>query len=124
VGFFWQASDRIQHVPKIQALFRHESRKPLASPQPDEMFMESVSLADIQELVRHLPEEKLPHAYRLLLDLAQKQVPPSIQREFLRLPVQERRRLLTQQAAEFAGQCEPMAAECQNWQSGDFQDEV
>jgi len=73
--------------------------------------MGSVSVAEVQELVRQLPEEKLPHAYRLLRDLAGQQDPTSLQVEFMGLPVSERRRLLTQQAAEMAGHYDQTAAE-------------
>ena len=85
--------------------------------------MRSVSVAEVQELVSQLPEEKLPHAYRLLRDLAAQHGDTSFQVEFMRLPVSERRRLLTQQAAEMVEHYEQTAAERQDWQSGDFQDE-
>jgi hypothetical protein len=85
--------------------------------------MGSVSVAEVQELVSQLPEEKLPHAYRLLRDLAAQQDNSSFQVDFMRLPVSERRRLLTQQAAEMVGHYEQTAADRQDWQSGDLQDE-
>lgn len=85
--------------------------------------MGSVSVAEVQELVTRLPEEKLPHAYRLLRDLADRQSDISIQVEFMRLPVSERRLLLIQQAAEMVDHYKHTAAERQEWQSGDLQDE-
>lgn len=85
--------------------------------------MNSVSVAEIQELVRQLPEDKLPQAYRLLRDLAGQQGTPSPQLEFMRLSASERRRLLAQQANEMASHYEQTADERQEWQSGDFQDE-
>ena len=85
--------------------------------------MESVSVADVQELVRQLPEDKLPHAYRLLRDLAAQHGTPSPQVDFMHLPVSERRRLLTQQADEIVRHYEQSASERQDWQSGDFQDD-
>jgi len=85
--------------------------------------MESVSVNDIQELVNHLPEDKLPHAYRLLRELVEQSGKTSPQAEFMRLPISERRRLLAQQADALMSHYEATAAERQEWQSGDFSDE-
>ena len=85
--------------------------------------MRSVSVAEVQQLVSQLPEDKLAHAYRLLRDLAEQVGHTSFQVEFMRLPFSERRRILSQQAAEMAGHYEQTAAERQDWQSGDLQDE-
>ena len=85
--------------------------------------MESVSIAAIQELVRLLPENKLSPAYRLLRDLAAQPDPASPQIEFMRLPLSERRRQLSQQADEMARHYAEAASERQQWQAGDFQDE-
>jgi hypothetical protein len=79
--------------------------------------MGSVSVYEVQELVSQLPEEKLPHAYRLLRELAEQQDNSSFQVDFMRLPVSERRRLLAQQATEMVGHYEQTAAERQYWQS-------
>ena len=84
--------------------------------------METVSIADVQELVSRLPEAQLPHAYRMLRDLAEQPVQSSPQEEFMRLPLNERCRLLRQQAGEMANHYEQTAAERQDWQCGDFQD--
>jgi hypothetical protein len=85
--------------------------------------MERVSVAQLQELVRQLPENKLPHAYRLLRDLAEEQGSSSPQTEFMQLPLSERRRRLAEQAGEMVSHYEQTASERQEWQSGDFQDE-
>jgi hypothetical protein len=85
--------------------------------------MAAVSIAEVQELVRRLPENKLPHAYRLLRDLAQQQGDTSVQVEFMRLPVGERRGLLRQEAVEIVSYYEQTAGERQEWQSGDLRDE-
>jgi hypothetical protein len=88
--------------------------------------MGTVSVAEVQALVSQLPEERLPQAYRLLRDLADQQqgnTSASLQTEFMRLPASERRKLLTQQAAEMVGHYEQTAGERQDWQSGDVQDE-
>jgi hypothetical protein len=79
------------------------------------LFMGSVSIAEVQELVSHLP--------RLLRDLAERQGTPTLQVEFLRLPVTVRRQLLTEQAAELAGYYGQTAAKRQDWQSGELHDE-
>jgi hypothetical protein len=85
--------------------------------------MGSVSVAEVQELVRQLSAEKLPHAYRLLRDLAEQQGNASAQVEFMRLPVADRRRLLTQQAAEMVSYYQETTADRQDWQTGDLRDE-
>ena len=85
--------------------------------------MTSISVSEVQELVSQLPEEKLPHAYQLLRDLAEPRGKNSDQEDFMRLPIGERRRLLGQQAAEMTEYYEQMTGERQEWQSGDFRDE-
>lgn len=83
--------------------------------------MGSISIAEVQQLVSQVPEDKLPQAYRLLRDLAQPGA-ASLQVEFMRLPVSERRRLFTAQAAEMVAYYEQTTAERQDWQNGDLQD--
>jgi hypothetical protein len=67
------------------------------------MRMHSISVAEVQALVNQLPVEKLPHAYRLLRDLAEQQDDTSVQARFMHLPVSERNRLLAEQAAQMVG---------------------
>jgi hypothetical protein len=85
--------------------------------------MQSITQAEIQELVLQLPEAKLPRAYQLLQELVADQVAVSEQAAFLRLPPEERARLLREQAQDMKEYYEQTAQERQNWQSGDFQDE-
>jgi len=61
--------------------------------------MKTVTYAQVQQLVAKLPEDKLPSAYRLLsaLTAAEAQSP---QAAFLRLSVDERRQLLSEQAEQ------------------------
>lgn len=87
------------------------------------MFMASISVAEIQELVRQLPEEKLPAAYRLLRELTRQETNASPQVAFMSLPPSERRRLLTEQAGQMIDYYEQTTVERQVWQNGDLQDE-
>lgn len=85
--------------------------------------MESVSLAQVQELVEQLPADKLPDAYLLLRHLTEQKGGDAPQRHFMRLPLSERRRLLAEQAQQMKDHYDKTAGERQEWQSGDFQDE-
>ena len=85
--------------------------------------MQAITYTQVQELVTHVPLTKLPIAYELLRDLAvekPKIVLPQI--EFMFLPLQERRRLLSQQAAELVQYYEQTTEEREVWQGGDFSD--
>ncbi len=82
--------------------------------------MESVSLAQVQELVNQLPEEKLPRAYRLLRDLAEQEGGHSPHWNLMRLPLSERHRLLAEQAQQMKDHYLETGDERQEWQSGDF----
>lgn len=86
--------------------------------------METITYSQVQELVNQLPEKKLPLAYRLLLELASEEsgkLSPQI--DFMRLPLDERRRIIAQQAEKMVAHYEQTADERQEWQSGDFVDE-
>ena len=86
--------------------------------------MEAITHAQVQEVVQRLPVTKLTFAYSLLIDLADRETAsPSAQTEFLRLPLSERRRLLTLQAQQMKAHYEQTARERQAWQGGDFVDE-
>lgn len=85
--------------------------------------MHGVTVAEIQELVRQLPVDKLTHAYRLLRELAEKPDPASPQVRFMRLPIGDRQRLLAQQATEMGEYYTQTNSERQDWQGGEFQDE-
>ena len=85
--------------------------------------MQSITQSHVQELVLRLPEAKLPRAYELLQELVEEQVPLSEQASFLRLPLEERTRLLAEQAQQMKEHYEETAHDRQEWQSGEFQDE-
>ena len=84
--------------------------------------MKTVTYAQVKQLVAKLPENKLPSAYRLLsaLTAAEAQSP---QAEFMRLSVDERRQLLSQQAEQMKAYYEQTADERVEWQTEDFIEE-
>lgn len=85
--------------------------------------METLTYSQVQELVEQLPETKLSLAYSLLLELADTEADTlSPQLDFIRLPLDERRRIMAQQAEQIAAHYEQTADERQEWQAGDFID--
>ncbi|MDE0681788.1 MAG: hypothetical protein OXI63_02625 [Candidatus Poribacteria bacterium] len=84
--------------------------------------MKTITYAQVQQLVAKLPKNKLPSVYRLLsaLTAAEAQSP---QAAFLRLSVDERRQLLSEQAEQMKAYYEQTADERVEWQTGDFVDE-
>jgi hypothetical protein len=86
-----------------------------------EIRMETITYSQVQELVRKLPATKLPLAYNLLLDLADQEVDTlSSHLDFMRLPLDERRRIMAQQAEQMVAHYEQTTVERQGWQAGDF----
>ena len=86
--------------------------------------METITYSEVQELVMRLPEAKLPLAYRLLAGLADSDEEAlSPQRDFMILPLDERRRIMTEQAEQLLAHYEQTAVEREAWQAGDFVDE-
>ena len=84
--------------------------------------MKTVTYTEVQQLVAKLPESKLVSAYRLLYALTTTDA-QSPQTEFMRLSVDERRQLLSQQAEQMKTHYEQTASERTEWQAGDFVDE-
>ena len=84
--------------------------------------MKTVTYAEVQQLVAKLPENKLASAYRLLHALTTTEA-QSPQAEFMSLSADERRQLLSQQAAQMKAYYEQTADERSEWQAGDFIDE-
>jgi len=83
--------------------------------------METIAYAEVQELVMRLPARKLPLAYRLLVELVEKEADAlSPQVQFMLLPLAERRRIMTQQAKKMITHYKESAVERQAWQAGDF----
>ena len=86
--------------------------------------MKTITYTQVQQLIKKLPETKLPLAYCLLLELADKEADTlSPQADFMRLSLDERRRILAQQAKQMKAHYEQTAGERTKWQAGDFIDE-
>jgi len=86
--------------------------------------MNAITYSQIQDLVMQLPAAKLPLAYNLLVNLSKKEDKnePLPQSDFMRLPLNERRRIMAQQAQEMIFHYEQEVGERQEWQGGDFVD--
>ena len=83
--------------------------------------MQAITYIQVQELVTHLPSTKLPIAYELLRDLAAEKPQTTLpQIEFMLLPLNERQRLLSQQAAELVEHYKDTQEDRELWQGGDF----
>jgi hypothetical protein len=75
----------------------------------------------IHELVKQLPERKLQVVYSLLLNFTKNETETSSpQIEFMRLPQDERRRAMAQQAEKIVLHYKHTEVERQEWQTGDF----
>jgi hypothetical protein len=86
--------------------------------------MSAITYSQIQELVMRLPATKLPLVYNLLADLSKKESEGlSAQSNFMLLPLDERQRIMRQQAKELISHYEHPIKERQAWQAGDFLDE-
>ena len=74
--------------------------------------MKTITHAQVQQLVKKLPEAKLPLAYRLLVDLDNRDIDEqSPQSVFMALSSAERRRVLAQQAEQMKTHYEHAAKE-------------
>jgi len=86
--------------------------------------MKSITYSRVQELVRKLPKRELSRAYHFLQELTDnKSVDTKSHSEFLRLPIQERRRILAKQAEQMKTHYEQKSNDRAEWQAGDFVDE-
>ncbi len=86
--------------------------------------METIIYSQVHQLVNRIPKTKLSHAYRLLLELTDKDDEAlSPQSDFIRLTPSEKRRILAQQAEQMKAHYERNADERDEWQSGDFVNE-
>lgn len=80
--------------------------------------METITYAQVQELVRRLPVKKMQVLYRLLVELnASNLDSSSLQKDFMLLPLTERRRLMKEQAEQMVAHYKETALERQVWQS-------
>ena len=83
--------------------------------------MQTLTYQQVQDLVGRLPSQKLPIAYRFLADLTRDERGlSSPQQEFVTLPVDERRKLLAQQAEQLVAHYEETSGERATWEAGDF----
>jgi hypothetical protein len=62
--------------------------------------MKNITYSQVQELVQNLPAERLPAAYEMLLELADRGETLQSQLAFRQHPRAERRRILARQAEE------------------------
>ena len=85
--------------------------------------MGKITYSQVQDLVRQVPETKLPFAYQFLVSLAGDTGSLSAQFDFWRLPFDEQRRILMQQAEQMVSHYEQTAEDREAWQAGDFIDE-
>ena len=86
--------------------------------------MDTITHSQVQELVNRLPAKKLQLAYSLLVDLADKESSEiSPQLNFMLLSLNERRRIMAQQAEQMVAHYEQTAHKRKIWQAGDFIDE-
>jgi hypothetical protein len=86
--------------------------------------METVTYNQVQALLRQLPETKLQTAYRLLADLinSDRESLP-FQQQYMSLPLDERHRIMAQQAEQIKTYYQKYADERRLWQGGDFIEE-
>ena len=88
------------------------------------IIMDTITHSQVQELVNQLPAKKLQLAYNLLVDLADKESSEiSPQLNFMLLSVDERRRIMAQQAKQMVSHYKKTAHERETWQAGDFTDD-
>ena len=87
----------------------------------EEMAMETITYAQIQELVSCLPIKKLPILHRMLIHLSENDIDStSPQQNFMLMPLEEHRHLMAEQAKQMTAHYEETASERQEWQAGDF----
>ncbi len=82
--------------------------------------MATITYSQVRELVEQLPAERLPAAYQVLRELAERGETLQSQLDFKQLPRAERRRILARQAKELRAHYERSADERPGWQGGDF----
>lgn len=82
--------------------------------------METITHAQVQELANKLPETKLPLAFHFLQNLVDNDQDTLPQENFASLSIDERRKILEQQAKQMKSHYEQTRAERTEWQAGDF----
>ena len=86
--------------------------------------MQPITYTQILDLIKKIPARKLRRAYDFLVDLTkedEKEDSPQI--EFMRLPLEERRQILEEQAKYMAAHYQQTEEKRDEWQAGDFIDE-
>ena len=82
--------------------------------------MQTITYSQVQELVARLPVTKLSTAYDLLLELVSGESKTTLcQLDFMLLPLNERHRLLAQQAEQMLDHYDQTETDRQDWQGGD-----
>ncbi|MXX13234.1 MAG: hypothetical protein F4Z86_07280 [Gemmatimonadetes bacterium] len=82
--------------------------------------METITHAHVQELANKLPETKLSPAFHFLQNLVDNDPDTMPQENFASLSIDERRRILAQQAKQMKSHYEQTRTERTEWQAGDF----
>lgn len=83
--------------------------------------MTTITRSQLQELVKEIPDTHLPVAYALLSNLVDNNTEADFpQFALLKLPLEERRRILAKQAMQMTAHYEADTEERLEWQAGDF----
>ncbi len=82
--------------------------------------MKTITHAHVQELANKLPKTKLSLAFHFLQTLVDKDEETMSQKDFASLSIDERRRILAQQAKQMKSHYEQTRANRTEWQAGDF----
>ena len=86
--------------------------------------MKTITPTEVQEMIIRLPETKLRLVYDFVRKLTQEDADiRSPQVDFLRLPLEERRRLMAKQAEQMVEHYRQTAEQRLDWQAGDFIDD-
>ncbi len=85
--------------------------------------MEMITQFKVLELIKQLPEAKLPIVYQFLQQIVNDNVAQAtFLREPMRHSIDERRRILSSEAERLKSYYQKTAEDRQDWQSGDFMD--
>jgi len=98
--------------------------KNMESDKIGDLNMDVITYSQLHELVMKLPAGKLSLAYNLLADLSKKKEDKILpQSDFMNLPLNERRRIMSEQAQKMIFHYERDTGDRQEWQTGEFNDE-
>ena len=92
----------------------------MVSQEIKEEKMETITHAHVQELANKLPKTKLSLAFHFLQNLVDNDQDTMPQKDFASLSIDERRRILEQQAKQMKSHYEQTRSERTEWQAGDF----